>query len=292
MLFWPLDEGPQHDDRLSGHAQQINQCYADVEVQEGDVDGRKDGPHQGGDNDVIVAAVEPDGVKYQSHDQHHGQSVQKVQPLEGGLLKNEGGDNEGKHGHYPAHAFRDICDHAAVVRGTAPLLPVEGCIDRRRRLGGTLRREGIKGHPEQCGDLHQDRNIRGGLCALPFGDRLVGIIQLFCQLQLGHVMPDAKLGYIFCNDAFDIFHSNSNSFYSGQRVLLTKLYHKKTDQASRSEKFFRSSVAAGIYRSAQNKKTENRVLGKSTRAAGALLKIWTLVMHAFVVHIMVKYILD
>ena len=40
---------------------------------------------------------------------------------------------------------------------------------------------------EQIGKLHQDTHIRNTVALLPFGDRLVRIVDLFGQLELRHI---------------------------------------------------------------------------------------------------------
>ena len=58
----------------------------------------------------------------------------------------------------------------------------------------------IQRHTKQIGNGLEDRHIGNGFSPFPFGDGLVGVIQFFCQFQLGHATGLAEGGNIFCEN--------------------------------------------------------------------------------------------
>ena len=136
--------------------------------------GGKKRPHKKRYNEIVMSRVKPHRIEHQLHYHRNGQGVAEIKDLEGHLIYDQSGDNEGENGDEPRNALRDVGDDAAVVFCALGHFSI--LLSLMPFLAMILGYEVIKGHAEKLGDLGKNGYIGGGLCPLPFRYGFIRII--------------------------------------------------------------------------------------------------------------------
>ena len=135
-----------------------------------------------------------------------------------------GGHDEAHQCHATGQEGQVAEPHLPPLQQTAPLLVAFLLLPRRRfgRGGGAFAaplttQQLVGGDAEDLGNDGDEMQLRVALVPLPAADRLVGDVELFPQLLLGHAVGLAQCGDEFTNGLF--FHSDRLLFGVRQRSL-------------------------------------------------------------------------